>query len=138
MIFVPKRIVALYLKAEKGKKTMDMQHRGTELQVKEKNPTKIDVGSNETSKLMEELKELFCREQKNKLPLQAYFDFPPTHLTCKTLAYHHLYYHLPVFLGVFFLVALKRRIGSKLGVEPRQDEERILYPLTSSIFYFMI
>lgn len=54
------------------------------------------------------------------------------------LVFHHLYYHLPVsFLGVL-LVALKRRIGSKLGVKPRKEKERILYPLMSSILSYDI
>ncbi len=33
-LFLSKRIIALYVKAEKEKKNMDMQQRGTELQMK--------------------------------------------------------------------------------------------------------
>lgn len=35
--FFSKRIIALYLKAEKKEKNMDMQQRGMELQVQKKN-----------------------------------------------------------------------------------------------------
>lgn len=36
------------------------------------------------------------------------------------------------------MVALKRRIGSKLGDKPKEENERILYPLTSSILSYDI
>lgn len=106
-----------------------MQHRGTELQVKKKKTTNIKAEKNETSRLMEELKELFCKEQKKQTSSLGSLWFSSD--TRKVLNSYFIISYL------CFLVFFWRRIGSKLGVKPRKEKERILYPLTSSILSYI-
>lgn len=82
---------------------------------------------------MEELKELFCKEQKKQTSSLGLLWFFLRHPQSVKLLFIIIYL---VFL-VFFWLLWGGVLGASLGVRPRKEKERILYPLTSSILSYI-
>lgn len=115
-----------------------MQQRGTELREKDLKKKKLQRWKWDEMRRQRtdgETKGAFLyRTKETNFLSRLTLIFQRHPLKCYTFVYHHLYHHLP-FCSGFLLFALS---GASLGVEPRKEKERILYPLASSILSYDI